>query len=140
MTICYKLFGIPQTIEEFADKLKKKGLTAVTVGTHFEMENEETDWQTGRFLAADYVDYIAISAGKFEYISRCREHSESISSSCARESEFTEIKTKKLKQKMITVAEELKDLNLETRLDSYSAFGTLNPITIEEAKKIAGIN
>jgi len=41
---------------------------------------------------------------------------------------------------MITVAEELKDLNLETRLDSYSAFGTLNPITIEEAKKIAGIN
>jgi len=54
MTICYKLFGIPQTIEEFADKLKKKGLTAVTVGTHFEMENEETDWQTGRFLAADY--------------------------------------------------------------------------------------
>ena len=138
MTILYKLLGVPGTIDEFVDKVKRKGITTATVETHLEIENELVDWRTGEFLAADFVDYITVCAGKFQYSSRDPEYSVSTPSSFLYDPDSVEMVMKKLRKKTLRVAERLSDLGLDAKLKNYSAWETFDPITIEAAKKIIG--
>ncbi len=141
MTILYKIFGVPQNLEDFVHKAKRKKILAVCVDEEFEIENEEIDFPSGRFLAADYVHYVTVKAENIKKF-RCDDYRASIGSSLSKDSpNIVEMVENERRRNCLEVAERLQSLGLNAMLSSYALWkdidsGNFKPLySIEQLKE-----
>ncbi len=131
----YRLFGIPDNLEEFIDKLHKKEITKATVKSKYEHYDGSYlcgDPRSERIAPQTY-ECITIEADKYRFKLEDEEHSITYSRPERRGYQLIVLR---LQRASLHVAKQLEQNGLSTTLNSSMVWETPNKLTTEEAEKI----
>ncbi len=136
MTLLYKIFGIPQTLDEFADNVKRKKLSKVMVRLEDDFYPGGLMWN-GRWECHESYYYVEASAGKLHFKAKDPDHSRLIKHLNGLEKRIYDFEQIFFQRMCLDVAERIQNNGLEVVLKGYYCWGEFDELTIDEARNIS---
>ncbi len=135
----YKLFGIPDNLEEFIDKLHKKEITKATVKSKYEHYDGSYLCGDPRLerIAPKTYECVTIEADRYTFKLEDEEHSITYSRPEIRGYQRIKLHLQKVS---LQVAKQLEQSNMNITLESFMVWNTFNKLTTEEAERIYSNN